>query len=1102
MSAARTVYAFVLCLLLFGSLPCNAQLINTGTITGSVVDQTNTAVPDAEITLTNTGTGTTLHTKSNANGGFSSVGLAAGRYDVSIVRSGFATHKETGILLEPAAVYTVNAMLKPATVTEEVTVNAAAEHVQTDTPEVANKVSQQEIEDLPLNGRSYQGLAALMPGVTNMNAGTALGTGGYITTNSMNINGTGQTGTLYTVDGIWNMQTSNMQETTITPNPDQIQEVKVLQNNYSAEYNILGANAVIVQTKSGTETFHGGGWWFVRNTAFDARNFFAANVPTQHSNIYGWNLGGPVKIPHLYSGHKTFFYVNQQWARQKQPMVANGAAPPAAMRGIDTPNGDAVFSTTGPYAATVKDPLANNAPFPGDTIPHARLNTSALAFLNALEPLPNNQTNVFNNFINTNPALNDQLNQELKVDQYLTSKYRLTGEVLHEGQAYTYPRGQRLGTVFPNNFDVFSTHNTLAQVQLTQILSAYATNQVSVAMNRFIFYHDIDGISHLSDIPDYHQQLPYTGGYLQNYLPTVTFSGGWSSIGTGSSIILPRFSELERMVTDNASWLKGHHFLQAGGTLLWGRHREYSNSGPTTTGTFSFNGTVTGNSIADYLLGYAATFGQSSTQFRKHIDYPIDTFYLQDRWQVSRRLTLTLGMRWWYMPEPHEQQAGEVVFDPKLYNPAKAPIVATGGGLTLTPNYDPANGFIYNGVNGVPLNLTNAHDYYVSPVLGFAWDMFGNGRTSLRGGYSINYTKSSSNSDCAVSCISAPAIQSVNLINVNFPSPTGGKPAAPTAFVVYSEDLPNMRAADVQTYSMTLQHQFGSNWFASIAGAGSIANHLPQMLNSNQPRAIPGYNFDPQINTCNFANAYFAPYQGYSNINFYTSDAYANWNALELHLRHPVGHNLFFTASYTWSHGLGSLSGHQFGITGSTPQNSSDPTSDYGNSVVNTPQVFSTSLIYTVPWMRNRTGWKRTLLGGWKFSDLTSAQAGLSLSPALSVSRAGLATRPDQIAPITYPKTLAHWFSGGSFVQAAPGFFGNGARGTIRGPGLIVFDVAAYKDFHVFERANLQFRCEFFNVMNHTNFNAPNTSLGAGAYTQISSSKDPRIGEMALKFTF
>ena len=1100
----KLAHAGILCAAaLCAAFPIRAQLMNTGTITGAVIDQARASVPGATVVVTSVETKNAVRVTTNSAGSFSSVGLPSGHYDVTVSRKGFANYTETGIYLGPAAVATVNAVLKPATLTTEVTVAAAAERVQTDTPEVASKVSEQQVEALPLNGRSYMGLAAIMPGVTNMQAGTALGTGGYITQNSMSINGTGQTGTLYTVDGIWNMQTSNMQETTITPNPDSIEEVKVLQNNYSAEYNVMGANAVIVQTKSGTEVFHGGAWEFLRNTVFDSRNFYSATVPAEQGNIFGWNLGGPAYIPHLFNQdkHQTFFYVNQQWVRQNQPMVANGAAPTAAMRGM-TPTGDAIFPTTGPYAGTIKDPLNSNAAFPNNTIPVSRLNPNSLAFLNALEPLPNNQSNAFNNYINPNPARNAQLDQEYKVDQNISSKYRLTGEYLHEGQAYTYPRGQRLGTVFPNNYDVFSTHNELAQVQLTQVLSPYATNQISVAMNRFIFYHDIDGISTLAQIPNYREQLPYTGGYLQNYLPTVSFSGGWSSIGTGSSIILPRFSEFEDMVTDNASWLRGKHTLQAGGTLLWGRHREYSNSGPTTTGTFNFNGQSTGSSIADYLLGNAATFGQSSTQIRKHIYYPLDTFYLQDRWQVARRFSLSIGMRFFYMPKPHEQVGGEVAFLPANYVAANAPIVATGGGIASTPTYDPYNGLIFNGQNGVPLNLTNAHNYYVSPVLGFAWDPFGSGKTSLRGGYSVNYTKSSSNSDCAVSCISAPAIQSVSLLNVNFPSPTGGRAAAPTASVIYSEDLPGMRAADVQTYSMSLQHQFGSDWFVSVAGAGSIARHLPQMLNSNQPAPVPGYNFNPLLNTGNYANAYFAPYQGYSTINYYTSGAYANWNALELNLRHPIGYNLFFSASYTWSHGLSTLSGQQFGIEGSTPQNSYHPAADYGNTTLNMSSVFTASFIYTVPWLQHASGWKHTVLGGWKLADMTVLQSGPSFSAGLSVSRAGLSTRPDLITPVTQLDTIQKWFSTSSFVQAQPGFFGNSGRGVLAGPGLINFDIAAYKEFRIRERWNFQFRCEFFNVLNHTNFNTPNASLGAGNFGQLTSSKDPRIGEMALKFSF
>jgi hypothetical protein len=225
MAWLNTRTALFFCLLLFVlTAPCGAQLMNTGTVTGTVTDPASATVPDADVALTNTETGNTTHTKTNSNGSFSCVGLPTGHYDVTVSSKGFASYRETGIYLEPAAVFTVNAGLKPASVTSEVTVSAASEHVQTDTPEVVNKVSQQEIEDLPLNGRSYQGLAVLMPGVTNMQAGTALGTGGYITQNSMNINGTGQTGTLYTVDGMWNMQTSNMQETTITPNPEAISE--------------------------------------------------------------------------------------------------------------------------------------------------------------------------------------------------------------------------------------------------------------------------------------------------------------------------------------------------------------------------------------------------------------------------------------------------------------------------------------------------------------------------------------------------------------------------------------------------------------------------------------------------------------------------------------------------------------------------------------------------------------------------------------------------------------------------------------------------------------------------------------------------------------
>jgi len=1100
----------------------SAQLTTTATISGLVTDRSGAVLAGAKIIIVNTGTGVVTGSTSNANGRFSVPGLPVGNYEVHISAAAFATHNETGIYLGPASVRNIDVALTPASVAQAVTVTAAATEVQTKTPEVASEITEQQVEALPLNGRSYEGLAALMPGVTNMDAGTALGTGGYITQNSMNINGTGQTGTLYTVDGIWNMQTSNMQETTIKPNPDAIQEVKVLQNNYGVEYNIMGANAVVVQLKSGTSTFHGGAWEFLRNDIFDARNYFATSVPKQRQNIFGWNLGGPAFIPGHYNQdrQRTFFYVNQQWVRQQQPMVFNGASPPAYMRGMGTPGGNALFPSTGVYGtAYLKDPTkigscnatSQAACFSKDVnanwvIPASRLNSNSLSFLNALAPVPNNQTSIFNNFTNLNPAINNQFDQIYKLDHNIRQNLRLTSEFLHEGQDYTYPRGQRLGTVFPTNYDVFHTHNSLAQIQLTQMISSTMTNQVSGSMNRYIYYHDINGIAKVAQIPGYTQNLPFKSGYLQDYLPTVTFSGGWSAMGTRSAIILPRFSELEEIVTDNWSWLRGKHYVQAGGTLLWGTHREYSNSGPSTTGAFTFNGNTTGNSIADFLLGYANTFSQSSTQVRKHLQYPLDTFYLQDQWRATRRLTLTGGFRWNFMPKPDEQRGYEVVFDPSKFDPTKAPIVSTKGNLTFTPKYDPYNGMIQNGKDGIPLNLTSAHQYYVSPIVGFAWDLRGDGKTSLRGGYSINYTKSAANSDCSVSCISAPVILNVNLVNVNFPNPTGGATAPPTAPVIYGEQLNNMRAADVQTYSLTLEHQFRSNWFVAIAGAGSKARHLPQQLDLNQPGPITQngvpYDYNPLINTGNYANSYFAPYQGYSTINRYVTNAFANWNALEAVMKHPLGRNVFWNVSYTWSHGLSTLSGQQFGITGSTPQNSNNPRDDYGNTTLNRAHVFTSSFIFTLPWFKTGSFWQRFFLGGWKFADMTTLESGASLSPGLSVNHEGLATRPDVIGPVRYPKTIQQWFTASAYVQPAPGFFGNAARGSITSPGLALFDMAVYKDIPISERVHMQWRTEFFNVFNHTNFNSPNTNVGAGGFGSIASAKDPRMGEMALKLTF
>ena len=1116
---AWLVAALVLGSLLF-TVPVRAQISSTATLNGSVKDTTGAAVPGAKVTITNEGTGVSTETASNTDGSFVMAGMPVGSYRVSIAKEGFRTYIEEHIILHPTVVSTVAAVLSVGQVSTEVTVLASVAQVQTATPELSSDVSQQQVSTLPLNGRNYQSLSALMPGVTNTSPDTALNQGGFLTSNVISVNGMGISGTQYFLDGIWNENTGNMTQTTITPNPDTLQEVRVLENSFGVQYSLNGGNVVMLETKSGTSQFHGTAFEYLRNDALDARNFFSPTVPALKQNIFGYNVGGPIYIPGHYNvdKSKSFFFWSEQWTRQNVGSVVLGADPTPAMRMGDfsakcttgfSPAGICNDrSSTGAVIDQLKNPVTGQ-PFPNNMIPTSMLNSNSLAFLNAVTELPNNGTG-FLNYINLNPAINKTRDDEIRGDHSFTDKIRLMAEYLDERQTNGNPHDTFISSPYTTNKNPIYTTNQLAQIRLTTTLSSSMVNTTSIAMNNYVVSLAATGIWQLSQIPGFSESLPFKSGAGTNRIPELDFASCWPSIGWTYTLPINHASDLEDTLSDDWSWLRGNHFIQAGGNLVFGTKRQLNFSA--SNGDWFFSGQFTGDPIADYLLGDAASFTQTTNEPRYYLHYPLFSPYVQDRWKVTPRLTVTAGLRIEFEPAPNLQNDFGSFFDALKYNPAQAPTVNNDGSIKTTSNYNPLNGIIIDGVNGVPRNFTTAHQWYLSPAFGFAYDVFGDGKTAVRGGFQLTTQNAfyEAGGNGAPSG-NPPFVESLTLITPPFPSPIGAAASPPPAPTFSGEDVNTYRSPTYMNYNLSVEHQFAHNWLLSLATAGTIGRHLFATYNINQPQSYGSYDFNPIINTGTvfpYTAANNAPYLGYAAISDVEFNDNSYWNALEVHARHPVGHNLFLNFAYTWQHGLGN--GTVTGSTGavgmgqSGPQNIYRPGLTYGTESFNAPQVFSASLIWGLPWYRNAGGLKELALGGWQYSDTTIAQSGFALTPGLSVSNPGLATYPNRVAgsSVTGPKTVAEWFNTSAFVQAPYGYFGNAAPGSIPGPGVIDFDMALYKDFRIHESTGFQFRAEAFNIFNHTNFSGVSQALGSGNFGQVTSALDPRIFEFALRFQF
>jgi hypothetical protein len=1060
----------------------NAQI--TGAITGSVIDSSGLVVPKASVAIRNAGTGAERQIFTDADGRFVAEALPVGVYEVAVTAPGFRRSVRSGVQLSVAERVAVDFQLEVGQITEAVSVTAEAPLVRTETGDVSYMVDRKQVTELSISNRTVMAFQQLIPG-SSRTGGDELGIS-FASGRAFAINGLRDKYTGLMVDGVQNTDMGNQSGLMTNPGIETIGEIKMLVSNYSAEYGTAGGANMLLVTRTGTKDFHGSAYEYLRNDAFDARNFFAATKPPLRLNNFGYTFGGPVYIPGLYNRdkEKTFFFFSQEFRRRRSAQIVRAATPTEAMR-----RGD--FSAVG----VIRDPLTGQ-PFPNGQIPADRLNANARLLLDQLFPLPNVATGFLN--FQQNFSVPENFRQELiRVDHNITDKTQVMFRFIHDDWVQTQPLTLWSGQAFPTISSISSVPGKNLVGKFTKVVSPSVYTEVSFN------YADNYGSREKNAVVLEGNYLPPQALTIKrlfplpadrpNKVPDLSFTGGWGGI---SSSYYPWWAHhaiatLGNLTTKNV----GRHAFKFGAEYQFSPTPVQSQTNPSLQGRFTFNGSFTGQPHADFLLGMASEYAELDRYLERRYDYHQFEAFVQDDFKVSRRMTLNLGVRYFYIPHAYEKDDGLTVFRAERYRPELAPVVRPD--LTLQPGTgDPLNG-IAGVKDGLPRGLVQNHPWLFAPRVGFALDLTGRARTVLRGGYGIGYYRVEGN-DVYGLVGNPPSANIVTVFNPPLDDPSRGAVGAERTKSVNTLD-PVYDVPMTQSYSLGIQQQVARNTALTVSYVGSRGTHLDRGRQLNYPFPSGGFDFDPRLNSRAIPVELIAPFSGYSNITQRENTASSTYHSLQVEFNRTFQGGLRLQGAYTFSRVIADADGF-----GALPQNPYNLRAERSLANFDRTHIFVTNYTYELPFWRQPQNIVQTILGGWQVSGITAIQSGRPFNVTLTGPDIGLAGRPDAVPGQSAegPETVAQWFNTGAFQKPRPGFYGNAGRNVVRGPGIHKWDVSLFKNFNIRENVRFQLRWETFNVFNNANFEGVSSALGAGNFGQVTSARDPRTMQLGAKLDF